>query len=161
MITFSKGPKIAVTLQFESHRFKNASLSFASKFQCSFLGDADPKWKDQLLSFLEHYGEKTSFPIELPLNDLPPFRLKVLSLLQKVPFGEVLTYGELATAADHPRAARAVGTACHFNPYPLFIPCHRVVASGHRMGGFAYDIKMKKLLLDFESANLQTREPRE
>lgn len=146
---FSKGPKITVTLQFEAQRFKSASLSFSEKFQCELIGDAD--CKDQLLTFLEHYGKKAPFPIELSLEGISPFRQKVLTVLQEVPFGEILTYGELAAAAGNPRAARAVGSACHINPYPIFIPCHRVVASGGRMGGFAYDIEMKKRLLDFES----------
>ena len=150
-IVFSKGPKITVTLQFEERRFKSASLSFSEKFQCKIIGDADDKLNDQLLSFLENYGKKTPVQIELPLLELPPFRQKVLEVLQKVPFGEILTYGELAAASGNPRAARAVGSACHVNPYPLFIPCHRVVASGGLIGGFAYNIEMKKRLLDFES----------
>ncbi len=62
-----------------------------------------------------------------------------------------MTYGELAANIGQPKAARAIGMACHHNPYPLFIPCHRVIASGKRLGGFAYDLKMKQLLLNFES----------
>lgn len=108
------------------------------------------KRKEELLLFLENYGKKDPIKIALSLDGLTPFRQKVLTRLQEVAFGEILTYGELASAAGFPQAARAVGTACHINPFPLFIPCHRVVASGGRIGGFAYDIEMKKRLLDFE-----------
>jgi O-6-methylguanine DNA methyltransferase len=152
-VLFSKGPAIAVILKFEMREFKSAALSFSEKFQCDLIGDVDRKLKNELLLFLEGYGKKEPIRVKLPLEGLSPFRQKVLARLQEVPFGEILTYGELASAVDHPRAARAVGTACHFNPFPLFIPCHRVIASGGRMGGFAYDIEMKKRLLDFESAS--------
>lgn len=149
--SFSQGPAITIALQFEKLEFKSAALSFSKKFQCNLIGDADARLQEGLLSFLEAYGKKAPVPAQLPLESLTEFRKKVLLRLQEVPFGEVVTYGELAEAVGHPKAARAVGTACHFNPFPLFIPCHRVVASGQRIGGFAYDIEMKKRLLDFES----------
>ncbi|MBS0604960.1 MAG: MGMT family protein [Verrucomicrobia bacterium] len=149
-ISFSQGPSICISLQFEDLKLQRTYLSFSKKFECKIVGDAHPALSSQLLDFLEEYGRKRSKEIDLPLESLPPFRQKVLKNLQKVPFGEVMTYGELALMADNPRAARAVGSACHYNPYPLFIPCHRVVASGGKPGGFAYDMKMKILLLDFE-----------
>ena len=61
------------------------------------------------------------------------------------------SYGELASNAGHPGAARAVGTACHFNPFPLLIPCHRVIAASGKLGGFALDMRIKRALLDFEA----------
>jgi methylated-DNA-[protein]-cysteine S-methyltransferase len=149
-LSFSSGPSICITLEFEQQKLKRSTLAFSKKFECRILGEADPALKDQCLAFLEAYGKKKSAPISLPLKGLPPFREKVLSHLQQLPFGSILTYGELAAMADNPKAARAVGSACHHNPFPLFIPCHRVVASGGRPGGFAYDLKMKLLLLDFE-----------
>jgi methylated-DNA-[protein]-cysteine S-methyltransferase len=84
-----------------------------------------------------------------------PFRNKVWAELVKIPFGKTLTYSGLAKAIGS--AARAVGNACRDNPYPLIIPCHRVVAmngmggfNGHRHGAFM-DIKAK--LLDYEATN--------
>jgi O-6-methylguanine DNA methyltransferase len=149
-IVFSKGPTVQVTLEFQEQKLKQATLSFADKFQCDILGSVGKNLKDQLLAFLESYGNKAPLLMQLPLEGLTPFRQNVLCHLQRVPFGEIVTYGELAEAAGYPRAARAVGSACHFNPFPLFIPCHRVVASQGRLGGFAYDLEMKKRLLDFE-----------
>ncbi len=144
------GPKIRVTLEFEKLGFKRALLSLANRFECEVRGEADEKLKDALVAFLMSYGQKKAAEIELPLDDQSQFRKKVLNSLQKVPFGSTLTYGELALEAGHPGAARAVGTACHYNPFPLFIPCHRVIASGGKMGGFACDLEIKKLLLEFE-----------
>ena len=144
---FSQGPKIQVTLEFETGKFKRASLCLAKRFECCVVGDGQI---DNLLIFLESYGQKKPIPIELDLSLLSPFRKKALTCLQKVPFGEVLTYGELADKIGHPRAARAIGSACHYNPYPLFIPCHRVIASGNRLGGFAVDLRIKSELLRFE-----------
>ena len=152
IISFSKGPAITVTLEFAEGQLQKASLSFSKKFQCCLIGNAEAK--EELLSFLEGYGKKMPIEVQLPLEDMSPFRQKVLGHLQKVPFGEIVTYGQLASAVDQPKAARAVGTACHYNPFSLFIPCHRVVASGRRIGGFAYDIEMKKQLLAFEDSLL-------
>jgi O-6-methylguanine DNA methyltransferase len=149
-VNFSKGPKIRVTLDFGDFQFKKASLSFSSCFECYIEGHAQKKDRDRLLAFLENYGKENPCSIELNLEHLSLFRKKALSCLQKVPFGEVLTYGELADKIGHPKAARAIGSACHDNPYPIFIPCHRVIASGKRLGGFATGLRMKKLLLDFE-----------
>ncbi len=84
-----------------------------------------------------------------------PFRHKVWAELVKIPFGQTLTYSALAKNIGS--AARAVGNACRDNPYPLIIPCHRVVAvngmggfNGHRHGAFM-DIKAK--LLDYEATH--------
>ena len=100
---------------------------------------------------VDHYSERKHSEVALPLDRLTPFRKKVLEAMQKVSFGTVTSYSELASEAGHPGAARAVGTACHFNPFPLFIPCHRVIAASGKIGGFALDINIKKMLLDFEA----------
>ncbi len=150
IINFPEGPTIRVTLEFEERLFKSTSLCFSSHFECCIEGDAKEKDRDLLLAFLESYGRKKPLHVELNLEHLSPFRKKTLNYLQKVPFGEVLTYGELADKIGYPRAARAIGTACHFNPYPLFIPCHRVIGRGKRLGGFAIDLRIKKELLEFE-----------
>jgi O-6-methylguanine DNA methyltransferase len=148
-----QGPKVRVTLHFENLQFKNAFLSLSDEFEYSIEGKPDEKIKDRLLEFLDNYGKKNPSKIDLNLEILTPFRKKTLRCLQEVPFGEAVSYGELAAKIGHPRAARAVGTACHFNPFPLFIPCHRVIAAGGGLGGFALDLRMKKLLLEFESVD--------
>jgi O-6-methylguanine DNA methyltransferase len=66
-----------------------------------------------------------------------------------IPYGETRTYGEVARRIGKPNACRAVGTACGRNQLPVIIPCHRVVGSGG-IGGYAFDIEVKRFLLDLE-----------
>lgn len=82
-------------------------------------------------------GRRHEFDLPLDLFEIDGFRRTVLeTLVQEVPWGEVVSYGELAGLAGRPRAARAVGSAMRNNPIPFVIPCHRVVAAGHRIGGY-------------------------
>jgi methylated-DNA-[protein]-cysteine S-methyltransferase len=82
-------------------------------------------------------GRRHAFDVELDLDGIDGFRRTVLETLAgDVPWGEVVTYGELAAMSGRPRAARAVGSAMRNNPIPFVIPCHRVVAAGHKIGGY-------------------------
>ena len=71
--------------------------------------------------------------------------------IAKIPYGEMLTYGEIATALGDPGLARAVGTACNHNPVPVIVPCHRVVGAGGKMVGFGGGIDRKRRLLELEA----------
>lgn len=75
------------------------------------------------------------------------FREKVYKVVSKIPKGELLSYKEVAIKAGSPLAFRAVGNIMHNNPDPKKVPCHRVVASGYKLGGYAWgtDAKIKKL----------------
>lgn len=77
------------------------------------------------------------------------FQKAVWGELKKIPRGQTRTYGEIAAAIGHPKAVRAVGTACGANPLPLFIPCHRVVAK-NGLGGFGSGLPWKIMLLKME-----------
>jgi methylated-DNA-[protein]-cysteine S-methyltransferase len=82
-------------------------------------------------------GRRHEFDLTLDLSEIDGFRREVLeTLAREVPWGEVVSYGELAALAGRPRAARAVGSAMRNNPIPFVIPCHRVVAAGHKIGGY-------------------------
>lgn len=78
------------------------------------------------------------------------FTQKVYRAVLKIPLGQVRTYQWVARRIGHPNAARAVGQALKRNPYPLIIPCHRVVASGGKLGGYAHGVKRKRALLELE-----------
>jgi O-6-methylguanine DNA methyltransferase len=114
----------------------------------------DSTIRDQIFAWLENYTRKKSPAGKLPLKPLPQklFASKALSELKKIPFGSKKSYQEIARLSGNPRASRAVGNACASNPYPLFIPCHRVIRSDGTLGGFAYDLKLKEALLSFESS---------
>lgn len=93
-------------------------------------------------------GSEVNFDYSL-LNwsKLTKFSAKVLKQTGKIPRGKVATYSGLAVKIGSPQAARAVGTALANNPFPLIIPCHRVVRTDGSLGGFGGGIKMKKELL--------------
>jgi O-6-methylguanine DNA methyltransferase len=78
------------------------------------------------------------------------FEKKVLRVVSTIPLGEVRTYKWVAQRAGRPRAWRAVANALHKNPYPFFIPCHRVVAGSKRCGGYALGKEIKKKLINLE-----------
>ncbi len=82
------------------------------------------------------------------------FQKAVWHALLDIPAGTVLTYGQVARLVGHPGAARAVGTACGANPLPFLVPCHRVVASGGRLGGFGLGHEVKRALLEREGVRI-------
>ena len=82
------------------------------------------------------------------------FQEEVWSELMNVPFGEVISYGELAERAGHKGAARAVGTAMNVNPLPIIIPCHRVLPADKSLGEYAFGAGKKMWLLHHESITL-------
>jgi len=81
----------------------------------------------------------------------------VYVLLSKIPSGKVSTYGDIARALGHPKAARAIGRIIANNPNPISIPCHRVVKSNGEIGGFAYGEQMKREILEEEGIKFQDR----
>ena len=93
-------------------------------------------------------------PPRLPVLDLrgTPFQLAVWSALVEIPWGEVRTYGEVAAALGRAGGGRAVGAANGQNPVAILVPCHRVVQSGGRLGGFAAGVEVKRWLLAHEAA---------
>ena len=101
----------------------------------------------QIREYLE--GKRDGFTLPLDLRGTP-FQRAVWEALRAVPYGETRTYGELARAAGHPSAVRAVGAANGANPVPLVVPCHRVVASGGRLGGYGGGLGLKRRLLALE-----------
>ena len=78
------------------------------------------------------------------------FARKVYKAVLSIPLGEVRTYKWVAKKAGRPKASRAVGQILNKNPYPLIIPCHRVVSSSGELGGYAWGRKTKKALLNLE-----------
>ena len=107
------------------------------------------------LNQLEAYfaGNLTQF--DLPLAPAgTDFQQQVYRIMQDIPFGEVLTYGEVATRLGEPGAARAVGQALGRNPFAPVVPCHRVLAAGDKPGGFSATggIRTKLRLLIIEGA---------
>ncbi len=94
-------------------------------------------------------GQRREFKIPLDLRGTP-FQLEVWRALEQIPFGETRSYADVARTVKRPRAFRAVGAANGANPVPLVIPCHRVIASGGKLGGYGGGLATKRKLLAFE-----------
>jgi O-6-methylguanine DNA methyltransferase len=85
--------------------------------------------------------------MKLDLSRFTPFERAVMQKAREIPQGRVTTYATLARLAGYPRAARAVGNVMAKNPFPILVPCHRVVRSDLRLGGYAYGTEVKRSLL--------------
>jgi methylated-DNA-[protein]-cysteine S-methyltransferase len=101
---------------------------------------------DQLEAYFA--GERTEFDVSMEL-DGTPFQREVWSELSRIPYGETISYGELARRVGRPSAPRAVGQANGRNPIPIIVPCHRVLAS-NGIGGYGGGLKVKRALLAVE-----------
>jgi methylated-DNA-[protein]-cysteine S-methyltransferase len=99
-------------------------------------------------------GKRRRFDLDVDLRLARDFGRTVLEELERVPFGEVTTYGALAAKAGKPRAARAVGTIMNRNPIPIVLPCHRVVGANGSLVGYAGGLERKQTLLRLEGALL-------
>jgi methylated-DNA-[protein]-cysteine S-methyltransferase len=139
---FDKGPRVCIQATFSNNKLIGTRLTLSESFLCEGVNKALLDWCDQ-------YIQGTNVPFLIPFEDC--FQGKVMQKMQTIPLGKTMSYSELATVIGSPRSARAVGNACNRNPFPLLVPCHRVIRSNGQVGGFAFDIEIKKRLLDFEA----------
>ena len=122
----------------------------------------DPLWIERPSSFqdvirqLEAYfaGRLKKFQVKIFLEGTP-FQLAVWDALQKIPYGQTTSYGDIAKKVGNPMASRAVGMANGKNPVSIIVPCHRVIGRGGDLIGFGGGLKIKKALLDIESGARQ------
>lgn len=119
-------------------------------------------WYPELREKLQAYagGQRVSFTqVRCAFPPLTQFQQDVLGYVKRIPYGKVMSYGEIAAAVGNPGAARAVGTVMSHNRIPLIIPCHRVVASSGKIGNYTCPRgnEMKKWLLNLENAALPNR----
>ncbi len=108
--------------------------------------------QEQITAYFE--GARVNFSRDIPLvlDGFSSFGISVLTTCRDIEFGQTITYGRLAKKSGRPNAPRAVGSALAKNPLPLIIPCHRVVRSDGKMGGFSAPggIAFKKKMLELE-----------
>ena len=105
------------------------------------------EYLSQLIEYV--HGKRKVFDLPLVIVGTP-FQKKVWEYIQRIPYGEIQTYNDVAEGIGHPKSSRAVGNALHVNPIPIIIPCHRVIRSDGGLGGFGGGIDVKQKLLDFE-----------
>ena len=122
----------------------------------------DPEWQldhsaflevvDQLQSYFA--GERKNFELPLVLEGTD-FQKRVWTALQKIPYGETISYKKLAETVGSPKAVRAVGAANGANPIPIILPCHRVIGHDGSLTGFGGGLPLKKRLIELESHQLR------
>ena len=126
--------------------------------------EAAPAEIEQLIVNIQGYmtGRSIDFAsVALDLTDFDQFEGKVYAAARAIPWGQTVSYGELARRIGSPGAARAVGRALGRNPVPIVVPCHRILAKGHRIGGFSAPggTFTKQRLLALEGVRVDTRTP--
>jgi methylated-DNA-[protein]-cysteine S-methyltransferase len=120
----------------------------------------DPSWREDPAPLAEAIRQlRAYFAAELRTFNLPlaplgtPFQLRVWQQLRKIPWGETISYGELATRIGNPKASRAVGLANGANPIAIIVPCHRVVGSNGKLTGYGGGLEIKQFLLALERSD--------
>jgi methylated-DNA-[protein]-cysteine S-methyltransferase len=101
-------------------------------------------------------GEPVIFDYPLDLDAYTAFQQAVWAAMREIPYGQTRSYRWIAERIGKPGAARAVGNACGRNPLPIIQPCHRVVGSKGRLGGFSGGLDLKKALLRLEGTDLSS-----
>ncbi len=122
----------------------------------------NPEWREDIEQLREPIRQlRAYFGGELETFDLPlepqgsPFQLAVWRRLCQIPYGETISYGELARRLGNPKASRAVGLANGTNPIPIVIPCHRVIGSNGKLTGYGGGLHIKEKLLALERRQLR------
>ncbi len=125
-------------------------------------GQPEPGWLksecpvvQETVRQLQAYFDRKLTRFDLPLRPAgTPFQLKVWHELAKIPYGEVISYGELASRIGKPHASRAVGAANGSNPIPIVVPCHRVIGGNGKLTGYGGGLPTKKALLKLEGVDM-------
>lgn len=128
------------------------------------LPEPDADWQHEpallptVVAQLQAYFSGSLRAFDLAAFDLPcaftgtAFQREVWQALQRIPYGKTCSYGELARQIDRPKAVRAVGAANGANPFPIIVPCHRVIAANGNLHGFGGGLALKQQLLALENA---------
>ena len=106
--------------------------------------------KSSLNAYFNSEIKEFDFPLLLKGT---AFQVMVWKELLRIPYGETVTYGEIAARMGRPHASRAVGNACNRNPLLVVVPCHRAVGSGGKITGYVAGVEKKKFLLELERGN--------
>lgn len=131
---------------------ENALRDLVNKFpNASFFEKQDDFQRNALSIFNKDWSKLTTIKLHLRGTD---FQLKVWESLLSIPMGKLSTYGNLAKEIGSPKASRAVGTAIGSNPVAFLIPCHRVIQSSGKIGGYMWGSDRKQLMIGWESAKI-------
>jgi methylated-DNA-[protein]-cysteine S-methyltransferase len=159
MISYVRIPSPIGPLLLVGDNSKLCQIHFATNGRSA---SPQPDWKDNPAAFVEPIRQlRAYFAGDLETFDLPlspqgtPFQQRVWKELCKIPYGETISYGQLASRIGNPNASRAVGLANGFNPIPIIIPCHRVIGSNGKLTGYGGGLPIKEKLLALERRQLR------
>lgn len=117
--------------------------------------DADPTLAAALQQLDQYFNRKRKhFDLPLDFSGATEFQRRVFKRLIGIPYGRIVSYGDIADEWGEPGAARAVGQAVAANPLPIVVPCHRVVRSDGRLGGYSGGLRRKVALLEIEGVDV-------
>lgn len=108
------------------------------------------KTAKQIQEYLD--GKRKTFDIPIQHSSASDFFSKVMAIIEEIPYGQTITYKDIAKSINRPRASRAVGMVCNRNPIPIIIPCHRVIATNGSLTGYKGGLDIKKQLLEMEKS---------
>ena len=144
-ITFDT-PLKGIRLEVEDGKL--LSLTFLKKSVTETgITEASIPFKEEFLAYLE--GKRRRFTFKTDPRGTA-FQREVWRELSRIPYGETVSYGEIARRIGRPKSSRAVGNAVGANPLPIVIPCHRVIKSDGSIGGFSSGLHLKRKLLSIE-----------
>ena len=138
--------------------FKTSENELVQRLERKFRKDVikDPNFFNSLITKLDRYfsGKPTRFTFPINFIEGTDFQKRVWRALLEIPFGEVRSYKQIAQQVGNPNAYRAVGSAVGKNPINFIIPCHRVIRSDGKLGGYGLGIDLKKKLLQMEGHSI-------
>ena len=159
MATVWNGPLLSqITFGYKTHDSVAAAIGDAIETVNVQANMPKLATQNELVSRLQTFAEGGGddfLDIEIADQSLTKFQRQVVRCCRKIPYGQTVTYSQLASQTGSPRAARAVGSVMAANRFPLVVPCHRVVGANGRLGGFSAPdgVRMKQHLLNLERAS--------
>jgi len=154
-----------VAMAGEGHVLHSLVIGHSSQAEClsrfqdllaagAVIDDWNPELRVRIQRFLGGEARDNFRDVKTVITESTPFASRVIAAVRRIPAGKVLSYSEVAALGGSPKASRAVGNIMARNTIPLVIPCHRVVASGGRLGGYSspQGLSMKTRLLQLENA---------
>lgn len=148
---FKNLPHLSFEFKCSESLIEKITISDSSFFSYKLKGSKN--LKSLIEDFLNDYSKGTIEKLPpLLWPTLPVFSRKVLEITQTIPLGTKLSYKEIAVLMENSKACRAIGNSLNKNPFPLVIPCHRVILTNGELGGYAFGKTIKKKLLQFEEA---------
>lgn len=129
-----------------------AVLFEGERYDPSWTEEETPLKKEAIKQIGEYLDRKRkTFDLDTYYTSASSFFSRIMKILKKIPYGQTITYKDIAKEVNNPKAYRAVGMVCNRNPLPIIIPCHRVISASGALVGYRGGVEVKKKLLEIEA----------